>query len=236
MGKTFDNEKHYLGHRTRLRERFVKGGPESLQEYEIVELLLTYVIPQADVKPIAKELISKFGSIKGIFDASEEELQTVPFIKDKFVVLLKLVHELNAIYRKQKLLDVSVPESLDNIADYCIEKFGDKPEEEFHVIYFDSKLNILQDAHFPAKEFFIQGTIDRTVVYPRAIIERGIKIKAYGMVLAHNHPNGKLEPSNPDINITKVIDIAAKSVGMLLYDHLIVSSNGYLSFRKEGLI
>jgi DNA repair protein RadC len=236
MDEVNNKEKHYLGHRMRLRERFVKGGPDSLQEYEIVELLLTYVVTQKDVKPIAKELLDKFGSVKGIFEASEEELQTVPFIKDKFVVLLKLIREINTIYRKQKLMETSATNTMESIADYCIERFGDKTEEEFHVIYFDSKLNILYDSHFPTKEFYVSGTTDRTAVYPRTIIEKGLKDKAYGMILAHNHPNGKLQPSDPDINITKVIEIAAKSVGMVLYDHLIVSSTGYLSFKKEGLL
>ncbi|MCX8167364.1 MAG: hypothetical protein N3E37_05950 [Candidatus Micrarchaeota archaeon] len=99
------NTKHYLGHRKRLRDRFNKIGPHSLQEYELVELLLTYVLPQRDVKPIAKELLRKFGSIKGIFDASEEKLQSVQYIKENFTTLLKLIKELNAIYRKQKALD-----------------------------------------------------------------------------------------------------------------------------------
>lgn len=236
MDKVNNKEKHYLGHRARLRERFIKGGSDSLQEYEIVELLLTYVLPQKDVKPIAKELLNKFGSVKGIFEAPEEELQTVPFIKDKFVVLLKLIREINTIYRKQKLMETPVINSLESIASYCIERFGDKSEEEFHVIYLDSKLSILNDVHFPAKEFYVSGTIDRTAVYPRTIMEEGLKRKAYGMILAHNHPNGKLQPSDPDINITKIIDIAAKSIGMVLYDHLIVSSTGYLSFKKERLL
>lgn len=99
-----------------------------------------------------------------------------------------------------------------------------------------AKLNILNDVHFLAKEFYVSSTIGRTTVYPRATIEKSLKVKAYRMILAHNHPNGKLQSSNPDINITKIIEIAAKSIGMVLYDHLIVSSTGYFSFRKERLL
>ncbi len=229
-------EKHYLGHRKRLRERFNFIGSHSLQEYEIVELLLTYVLPQKDVKPIAKELLNKFGSIKGIFDASDEELHSIPFIKQKFTTLIKLIKETNTIYRKQKAIEKPFSESFEEIAKYCIEKIGDKKEEEFHVIYLDSSAKILQDNFFPAKEFYFSGTIDKTVVYPRKIIEEGIKHNAYGIIIVHNHPNGKLEPSEYDKNLTKAIDIALKSIGMILFDHLIVTSTGYLSFKKEKLI
>lgn len=228
--------KHYLGHRKRLRDRFNKIGPHSFQEYEIVELLLTYVLPQRDVKPIAKELLNKFGSIKGIFDASDEELKSIPFIKENFITLLKLIKEINIIYRKQKASEEPITNNLENIAKYCIEKFGDKKEEEFHVIYFDINFKIQKDSSFPAKDFYFSGTIDKTIVYPRKIIEEGIKQKSYGIIIAHNHPNGNLEPSEADKNLTRVIDIATKSVGMILFDHLIVTSNGYLSFKKEKLL
>ncbi len=86
------------------------------------------------------------------------------------------------------------------------------------------------------KEFYFSGTIDKTVVYPRAISEEALKRKSYAIILAHNHPNGKLEPSEYDKNLTKIIEIAAKSIGILLYDHLIVTANGYLSFKKEKLL
>lgn len=227
-------EKHYLGHRKRLRNRFNKIGSHSLQEYEIVELLLTYVLPRMDVKPIAKELLNKFGSIKGIFDASEEELKSIPFIKEKFTTLIKLIKELNVIYRKQEIIEK--PLDIHNLAEYCINKFGDKKEEEFYVFYLNSNLIVQFDKIFPAKEFYFSGIVDRTVVYPRKIIEEGLKQKAYGIVIVHNHPNGILEPSEYDKNLTKVIDIATKSVNMILFDHLIVSSNGYFSFKKEKLL
>ncbi len=230
-------EKHYLGHRKRLRDRFNEVGPDSLQEYEFVELLLTYVLPQRDVKPIAKKLLEKFGSIKGIFDAPEEEIQSFSYIKEKFITLLKLIKEINAIYRKQKALEEPVTiDNIHNLAQSCIEKFGDKKEEEFHVFYLDSNLQIKKDNSFPGKEFYFSGTIDKTVVYPRKIIEEGIKQKAYGIIIVHNHPNGKSEPSEYDKNLTNVLDIATRSIGMVLFDHLIVTSTGYFSFKKERLL
>jgi DNA repair protein RadC len=122
------------------------------------------------------------------------------------------------------------------IAKYCIEKIGHKMEEEFLVIYLDSGLRLQSEKDFPAKEFYFSGTIDKAVVYPMAIIEEALKRKSYAFIIVHNHPNGKLEPSEYDKNLTKAIDIAAKSVGIILYDHLIVTANSYLSFKKERLL
>lgn len=229
-------KKHYYGHRNRLRNRFLQIGIDSLQEYEIIELLLTYVIPQKDVKEIAKELLSKFKSIKGIFEAEEEDLKSIPYIKDKFITLIKLIKEINAIYRKQKALEKPIHNSIEEIAQYCIEKFGYNKEEEFHVLYIDNKFQILQEKSFPTKEFFFKGTIDKTVIYPRSIVEEGLKRKAYGLLIIHNHPNGNVQPSDYDINLTKFLDISAKSVGLTLIDHLIVTSNEYFSFKKQKLL
>ncbi|HPO91600.1 MAG TPA: DNA repair protein RadC [Victivallales bacterium] len=232
----YNNEKHYLGHRKRLRDRLLQMGSEGLQEYELVELLLTYVLPQRDVKPLAKELLNRFGSIKGILDSKEEELKSVKYLKDKFVTLIRLIKELNAIYHKQSALEKPVLDSIEKIAKYCMERMGCKTEEEFLVIYLDSAFKIQSEKDFPAKEFYFSGTVDRTTVYPRAIIEEALKRKSYALILVHNHPNRKLEPSEQDKNLTKAIDIAARAVGLILYDHLIVIADNYLSFKKEKLL
>jgi len=230
-----NDNNHYTGHRKRLRERFEKFGLEALQEYEIIELLLTYVIPYKDVKPIAKELLNKFGSIKGIMDADENDLKSIKFVKDKFSTFLKLIKEINVIYKKQKSLEISLATSIDKIAEYCIEKLGHKKEEEFLVIYLDSGFKIQNEESFPGKDFYFSGTIDKTVVYPRKIVEEALKRKAYAILIVHNHPNGLLEPSEYDKNFTRLLDLALKPLDIILYDHLIVTSNGYLSFKKEKL-
>jgi len=230
-----DNHKHYLGHRHRLRERFNKIGPYSLEEYEIVELLLTYVIPQKDVKPISKELLDRFNSIKGILDANEDELKSVKYIKDKFIVLIKLIKEINSIYKK-KSLEESTQMSIDKIAEYCLEKIGYKKEEEFLVIYLNSGFRVQKEENFPSKDFLFEGTVNRTAVYPRKIVEEALKRKAYAIVIVHNHPSGTLKPSEQDKNLTNFLNLALKPLEIVLYDHLIVSNGGYFSFRKSGLL
>lgn len=227
----------YRGHRKRLRERFMKAGIGSLHDYEVVELLLTFSIPQKDVKPIAKALIDKFGSIRGIFDAEVDELKTVPYVKDKTVELIAFIKEVSALYRKDKAKETPVIKTMSEIINYCIEKIGDKKEEEFHVIYLDDRFSVIpEDVSFPGKDFHFEGTIDRAVVYPRKVMEMAIKSKAYAIIIAHNHPNGNVEPSKYDIDLTKALDLAAKSLEIVLYDHLIVSSRDYFSFRQNGFL
>jgi len=231
------SDKHYLGHRKRLRDKLTQSGIENLQDYEIVELLLTFSIPQRDVKPIAKELLKKFGSIGGIFDASPDELTAIPYVKDKTVELVAFIKAVSAIYRKEKATERPVTETLSGITSYCIEKFGDKKEEEFYVIHLDSRFSLMQrESSYPGREFHFSGTIDRAVVYPRKIMEDAIKSKAYALVIAHNHPNGSLQPSDYDIKLTRALDLAAKSLGLILYDHLIVTSSSYFSFRENRLL
>ncbi|HON97175.1 MAG TPA: DNA repair protein RadC [Bacteroidales bacterium] len=230
-----EQEPHYKNHRSRLRNKFMHY-PESLQEYEIVELLLTYVIPQKDVKEISKNLLNTFGNIMGIFEASEEDLRAIPYIKDNFITLLKLIKEINAIYRKQLASVIPVTKSMEEIVQYCIEKFSEEKEEKFYVIYLDSNYHIIKDKPFPASEFHYDGTVDKTVVYTRQIIKEGLDRKASAMIISHNHPNGILEPSEYDINLTKLIALSAETVSMTLYDHLIVAPNGYFSFKESKLL
>lgn len=230
-----EQEPHYKNHRSRLRNKFMHF-PESLQEYEIVELLLTYVIPQKDVKEISKNLLNTFGNIMGIFEASEEDLRAIPYIKDNFITLLKLIKEINAIYRKQLASEIPVTKSMEEVVQYCIEKFSEEKEEKFYVIYLDSNYHIIKDKPFPASEFHYDGTVDKTVVYTRQIIKEGLDRKASAMIISHNHPNGILEPSEYDINLTKLIALSAETVSMTLYDHLIVAPNGYFSFKESKLL
>jgi len=230
-----EQEPHYKNHRSRLRNKFMHY-PESLQEYEIVELLLTYVIPQKDVKEISKNLLNTFGNIMGIFEASEEDLRAIPYIKDNFITLLKLIKEINAIYRKQLASVIPVTKSMEEIVQYCIEKFSEEKEEKFYVIYLDSNYHIIKDKPFPASEFHYDGTVDKTVVYTRQIIKEGLDRKASAMIISHNHPNGCLEPSEYDINLTKLLALSAETVSINLYDHLIVAPNGYFSFKESKLL
>jgi DNA repair protein RadC len=226
---------HYLGHRKRLRARFIERGIGSLYDYEIIELLLTFSIPYRDVKPVAKQLLDNFQSIRSIFDATPEELKKIPYIKDKTVELIHFIKEISAVYQKQKASEESVATSRKELIEYCIQRIGWEKDEEFHVIYLDGKFAIMKDKEF-MRDFVSKGTINKASVYPRKVMESALKNKAHALIFAHNHTNGNLQPSEQDINLTKALSLAATTLGIIIYDHIIVSGNEYYSFREKGLL
>jgi len=231
---------HYLGHRKRLRQRFLKGGLETLHDYEALELLLTLAIPRRDVKPIAKEAIKRFGSFRAVLDAPLEELRQISGIGETAAVAIKLVRELALLYLKpQTAADLSLrqprPEEItldtpQRLFDYCRAAFGSKPNEEFVVIYLNTRFRILD------METLVVGTIDRAVVHPRRVMEEALKRNAAYLVLVHNHPGGDVTPSEADKTITRALVLAGKTLDITVYDHVIVSQEKIFSFREAGLV
>ncbi|HPF52822.1 MAG TPA: DNA repair protein RadC [Draconibacterium sp.] len=221
---------HYLDHRSRLRDRFIQQGISGLQPYEIIELFLTFVIPQKDVKPAAKEAIDKFGSVKGFFDADEKELSQIPFFKDKALALRKFIKEVSLLYYKQQAEQLPVTQSKEQLIGYCKAKLGFQPNEEFWMISLDSKQAIIKE------NLISKGLSDKTLVYPKQVIEKAIKNGASSILLLHNHPNGNPQASEQDITITKAIEIPARVLNISIYDHIIVAEDKYFSFKENKLI
>ncbi len=217
---------HYLDHRSRLRDRFIHQGINGLQPYEIIELFLTFVIPQKDVKPAAKEAIDKFGSVKGFFDADEKELSQIPFFKDKALALRKFIKEISLLYYKQQAEQIPITQSKEELISYCIAKLGFQPNEEFWIISLDSKNAIMKE------NLISKGLSDKTTVYPKQVIEKAMKNGASSILLLHNHPNGNPQASEQDITITKAIEIPARVLNISIYDHIIVAEDKHFSSRK----
>ncbi len=225
-----DDKPHYLNHRNRLRKRFLEQGINSLQDYEIVELFLTFVIPQKDVKQEAKEIINRFGSIKGFFEADEKELKKTKFFKDKAITLRRFIKEISILYHKQLAEEIPLIQSREELVKYSTKKLGFREEEEFWMITLDSKYSIIKE------NLISSGLTDKAPVYPRKIIEQAVQQKAHAILLVHNHPNGNVQASEQDITITKAINIPAKVLNIKIYDHIIVAGNDYFSFKEEGLL
>ena len=221
---------HYLNHRNRLRKRFMEHGIDGLQNYEIIELFLTFAIPQKDVKEQAKEIIQKFGSIRGFFDADEEELKEIKYFKDKAIALRKFIREVSTLYQKQMVEEISIDYSKEELLEYCIKKLGYNQEEEFWMLTLDSKYSIIKE------NLISKGLTDKAPVYPRKIIEQAVKQKAHAVLLLHNHPNGNPKASEQDITITKAIEIPARVLNIKVYDHIIVAGGNYFSFKEKGLL
>jgi len=221
---------HYLDHRTRLRNRFLEQGINGLQSHEIIELFLTFVIPQKDVKDAAWAATKKFGTIKGFFDADEKDLSQIPYFKDKALTLRLFIKEVALLYQKQQAEQIPVSQSKDELIKYCKEKLGFKKEEEFWLISLDSKYAIVKE------NLISKGLSDKTPVYPRQVLETAMKNGAHSILLLHNHPNGNPQASEQDITITKAIDIPARVLNITIYDHIIVAGENYFSFREQRII
>lgn len=227
-----DDEPHYHGHRQRLRERFLKSGLDGFADYEVIELLLTLAVPRSDVKQPAKALIARFGNLRGILDAPIEELRAVSGIGSVTPVALQIIKAAATLYLQQR------GEGRDSLADparlseFWRMRIGALQNEVFEVAYLDSGNRLLRDG----VETLEEGTIDRAAVYPRRVIEAALKRGAAAVVLAHNHPNANLTPSEHDKVLTRAIVLAAETVHLKVVDHLIVSAQDSFSFRKAGLL
>lgn len=223
---------HYHGHRQRLRDRFLKSGLAGFADYEVVELLLTLAIPRADVKQPAKALIARFGNVQGILDAPIEELRAIPGIGSVTPVALQIIKAAATLYLQQSGEGRDSLADPVRLADFWRMRLGALQNEVFEVAYLDSAYRLLRDG----VETLEEGTIDRAAVYPRRVIEAALKRGAAALVLAHNHPNGNVTPSEQDKVLTRAIVLGAETVHLKVVDHLIVSARETFSFRKAGLL
>jgi len=222
----------YIGHRQRLRARFLAGGGKDMPDYEFLELLLMIAIPRKDVKPIAKRLIKKFGSLAGVINASIEELQQVDGIKENSATMLKIVKEcaLRMSWQNLQNEDLPVISNWDSMIDYCRAAMGYLEVEEFRIVFLNNKFKVI------GEEIQQRGTVNNVAIHPREVIKSAINHGASAIILAHNHPSGDTVPSKADMDVTKQIAEAAKLVNIQLLDHLIVSKNIVYSFKDHGII
>jgi DNA repair protein RadC len=220
----------YPGHRSRIRDRFLKHGLDPFQDYEALELLLTYAISRKDVKPVAKRLIERFGSYKEVMDAGIDELLEVKGVGLNSAVLLKLIKASTIRYLKEKILHKPVISSPMALLDYCRLCMEGLKEEQFRVIFLNTKNEVL------AEEIIQQGTIDQATVYPRKIIERALAQKAKALIFVHNHPSGDPTPSQQDRQLTRDLLRMTQDLGIRVHDHLIVGQKGHFSFKEKDLL
>lgn len=227
-----DATPHYHGHRERLRQRFLKSGLDGFADYEVVELLLTLAIPRSDVKQPAKELISRFGDLRGILDAPADDLQAIPGMGAVAPVALQIIKAAATLYLQQSSEGQETLSDPARLTDFWRMRIGGAANERFEVAFLDSGYRLLRDG----VETLEEGTIDRAAVYPRRVVEAALRRGAYGLVLAHNHPNGIVAPSEQDKVLTRAIVLAGETVGVRVIDHVIVSVDQSFSFRKAGLL
>ena len=229
--QNLDGEGLNLGHRNRLKTRFLNSPRRTLQDYEILEMVLFNVIPRRDTKPMAKLLLKKFGSLAGVVFADDSALKTIPGIGDSVVLLIKLMADFfSRICIPQKKGEVHVISSWMAVIHYCQMTMGFKKNESYRVLFLN-KRNILI-----ADEFIEAGTVDKIAIYPREISKMSLLHGATAIILVHNHPSGEINPSKEDIEVTKRIIAALVPINVTLHDHLIVAEHNHFSFKASGLI
>jgi DNA repair protein RadC len=220
---------HYAGHRDRLRARFVQGGIDALQDYEILELILFSAIPRRDVKPLAKSLITQFDGFAGVMNASINAL-TAFGLSENTAVTIKLIQASAFHLMKQDLLNRPVLNSWSKLTDYLQATMAREQREHFRLLFLNKKNELIAD------EIQQSGTVDHTPAYPREIMKRALELNATALILAHNHPSGDPTPSKADIEMTKAIIQAGQPFAIVIHDHVIVSRNGVTSMRNLGLM
>jgi DNA repair protein RadC len=221
---------HYLEHRERMRERFNEIGGETLRDYELLELILFQAIPRVDTKPIAKALLSRFGSFAEVLAAPPARLMEVKGVGERAAHHLKVTYAAAQRFLKDPVKQRPLLDSWVAVVDYCRAAMAYEPVEQFRILFLDKKNALIAD------EVQQSGTVDHTPVYPREVVKRALELSSTAIILVHNHPSGDPTPSRADIAMTKsVIDIA-KPLGITVHDHIIVGRNGHASFRGLKLI
>jgi DNA repair protein RadC len=220
---------HFLGHRQRLRQRLIAAGAEALPDYELLEVLLFAGNPRGDTKPLAKDLLDRFGSFGEVLSADPGELLAVPGLGEAGVAALKSVREAALRMSRAELRERPVIGSWDKLIDYCTATIAYGKVEEFHLLFLDRKNMLI------AHERQQRGTVDHTPVYPREVVKRALDLGASALILVHNHPSGDPTPSKADVAMTRDIVKAASPLGVTVHDHLIIGHGRHASLRDLGL-
>jgi DNA repair protein RadC len=227
---TAPEKPHYLGHRQRLRRKLLEKGPEALNDYELLELLLGQALPRIDVKPLAKDLIARFRGFAGVTAADPAELIKVKGMGEAAVAALKTVRAAALLMTREELIKRPVIGNWQKLLDYCRATLANEKTEQFHLLFLDHRNALIAD------EWQQSGTVDHAPVYPREVVKRALELSASAIIMVHNHPSGDPTPSKDDVAITKAVAAAAEKLGILLHDHIVVGRNGHASLRSLGLL
>jgi DNA repair protein RadC len=223
-----DDKPDYLGHRQRLRDRFLNGGDGSLQDYELLELLLAQAQKRIDTKPIAKALIKRFGGFAGVMAAAPDRLQEVDGVGPAAAVIIKVVQACALRMAQQEVTKREIIGSWKKLLDYLRMAMAEQKTEQFRLLFLDNKNALIAD------EEQQRGTVNHTPVYPREVVKRALELGASAIILVHNHPSGDPTPSQDDIAMTKEVAAAADKLGISVHDHIIIGRKGHASLRSLG--
>jgi DNA repair protein RadC len=218
------------GHRARMRTRLLTAGPDSLNDQDLLEMLLFLALPRRDTKATARALLARFGSFANVIAAPVNDLRSVEDMKDSGPAALKLVQAAALRLARAELVDRPLLNNWDRLMAYLNAALAREQVEQFRVLFLDTRNRLLGD------EAQARGTVNHTPVYPREVVRRALELQATALILVHNHPSGDPTPSRDDIEMTREVKQAAQALAIVLHDHVIVGNGRWLSFRQEGLL
>lgn len=216
------------GHRKRLKQRFLRAGIKGFTQREALELLLTYTVPRKDTRKLSEELIQKFGSLKNTLNQPPSSLMLVDGIGESAATLIALITQINAVSESPEGREkITGP---DSVSSYLTKRLGTLRRERFTALLLDSSNNLLAEVDLE------YGTVNRTQVYPRNLVEKVIAHSAAGVILVHNHPGGRLEASREDLALTRKLIKLAVEMDFRILDHFIVTDKDIISLKAIGLL
>ena len=218
------------GHYARLRQRFLSAGIGGFLDYEVVELLLKLADNRRDQKTAAKQLVNKFKSLRGVLEASPEQLKKIKGNGDANIFGLKLVQSVARRYLKDQIIGADYIQSSENVLEYLRHRLRDRNREIFLAILLNGRNQVLDII-----ELF-EGTLTTSAVYPREVIKMILEKDAAAVIFVHNHPSGNPNPSNDDQNITRKLKAACETIDVQLHDHLIIAGNDFTSMADKGMV
>ena len=218
------------GHRTRMRARLLTAGPDAIADHELLEMMLFLALPRRDTKPIARALLTRFGSFANSVSAPVPDLRSVEGLGDAGIAALKTIQAAALRLSRGEIQGKPVLNDWPRLMDYLRAVVGRERTEQFRVLFLDNRNRLLAD------EAQSRGTVNHTPVYPREVVKRALELHATAIILVHNHPSGDPEPSPDDIEMTRAIGLAAEALSVVLHDHVIIGNGIWFSFRDEGLL
>lgn len=228
------NYESVKGHRKRVKEKFLKTNFEGWHDYEILEFILFFSIPRIDTKPIAKELIKKFGSLKEVLLADTDKLKEifkkVDGVGDNTIYFFHFLQNMALMYSEFKMKEKEKISSPQEAITFLKNLIGTEKEEKMTALFLNASNKVVD------YKIISEGTVSRSAVYPSKVVKAAISVDARSVIVAHNHPGGVCKPSQNDIISTEAIQKALKTVDIMLLDHIIVTNADYYSFKDNGLI
>lgn len=218
------------GHRARLRKRLLDGGSEALADHEVIEYLLMTAIPRRDVKPLARTLINRFGSLAGVLNADPRSLERHPGMGETSAAALRIVALAARRLARAQVREQPVLGSWQALIDYLTIDMAHLTVERVRVLYLNTQNMLIHDEHVG------DGSIDEAAIHPREVIRRALDLGASALIIVHNHPSGSPSPSRADIDITNRIAEAGRLLGITVHDHVVIGREGHVSLRAKGLI